>query len=170
MPVRGKGTVMKTARKVVLWVAAALGIVLLAIQFVPVDRTNPPVQTEVTASAEVKSILKRACYDCHSNQTRWPWYSYIAPMSWLAAKDVKEGREKLNFSTWNTLSAEEQADAIAESWEVVQKGEMPLWFYLPMHPEAQLSSADKQLLQQWAASSPATGSDSGTGGGESDED
>ena len=76
-------------------------VVLVGIQFIPVNRSNPPVEEEIPVLPEVKAILKRACYDCHSNETVWPGYSRVAPVSWLLAWDVGEGREELNFSTWN---------------------------------------------------------------------
>lgn len=156
---------MKGSRRVLIWVGVSLGILLLAIQFVPVDRSNPARQTRVPASPEARAILQRACYDCHSNEVRWPWYSYVAPVSWLVSKDVKQGREALNFSTWNLLSAAEQAEAFNESWEKVQQGEMPLWFYLPLHPSAKLSPADRAILQSWASSGgagSASGADAGS--------
>ena len=77
---------------------ALLILVLIGIQFIPVERTNPPVVLDVDAPPQVKEILKKACYDCHSNDTEWAWYTKIAPMSFLAIKDVDEGREHLNFS------------------------------------------------------------------------
>ena len=155
---------MKGSRGVVVWIVVMFGILFVAIQFVPVDRSNPASQTQVSGSAEAKAVLKRACYDCHSNEVVWPWYSYVAPVSWLVAKDVKEGREKLNFSTWNLLSAEQQSKAFGESWEKVQEGEMPLWFYLPLHPSAKLSTADRTVLQAWASSGgAATGTGASTG-------
>ncbi len=143
---------MRFAVRMAKWSIVALVVALVAIQLVPIDRTNPPVETEVPASVEVRSVLREACYDCHSNETRWPWYTRIAPASWLIAKDVSEGREELNFSTWDGLSAEDQAEAIRESWETVDEGEMPLWFYVPLHPEARLSADDRALLRAWAAS------------------
>lgn len=143
---------MRFAVRIAKWSIVVLVIALVAIQLVPVDRTNPPVGTEVPASAEVRSVLRRACYDCHSNETRWSWYTRIAPASWLIARDVSEGREELNFSTWDRLSAEDRAEAIRKSWETVDEGEMPPWFYLPLHPEARLSADDRALLRAWAAS------------------
>ena len=86
------------------------------------------------------------------SRSSWPWYSRVAPVSFLVAHDVREGREHLNFSTWNRLSTTEQARAIHECWEEVEEGEMPLWFYTPLHPEARLSEEDLQLLEAWAAS------------------
>ncbi len=129
-----------------------LTLAFLGIQLVPVERKNPPVETEVPASEEVRSILRRACYDCHSNETRWPWYSRIAPVSWLVARDVHEGREELNFSTWNRLSTKKQVEALHESWETVEEGEMPPWYYLPPHPDARLSARDRTALRDWSRS------------------
>lgn len=156
---------MKAIRNVWVMIGLVFAALFLAIQFVPVDRTNPALQTQVPASAEARAVLKRACYDCHSNETVWPWYSYIAPVSWLVAKDLQDGRKELNFSTWNTLSAEEQAEGVGESWEKVQSGEMPLWFYLPLHPEAKLSPADRAVLQAWASSAGTTGGAGSKGAG-----
>lgn len=132
-------------------IAVGLAVAVLAIQFVPVDRSNPAVEEEAPASPEARELLRRACDDCHSNRTVWPWYSGIAPISWLIARDVHEGREELNTSTWNRLDASERAEALEESWETIEDGEMPLWFYLPLHPEARLTDADRAVLREWAS-------------------
>jgi hypothetical protein len=129
-----------------------LSLLGIAIQFIPVDRTNPPVQEDIATPPQVKTILKRACYDCHSNETNWPWYSQVAPVSWLLAWDVHEGREELNFSTWNRYSPKKRNKYIKESWEEIEEGEMPPWFYLPLHPEASLSDQDRTVLREWAKS------------------
>ena len=105
-------------------------------------------------SPDIKAILKRACYDCHSHETVWPSYSRVAPVSWLLAWDVKEGREKLNLSTWNRYSQKKRNKMIKEIWEEVEEGEMPPWFYLPLHPEAQLSVQDRAVLRAWAENVP----------------
>jgi hypothetical protein len=99
---------------------------------------------------EVRSILERSCYDCHSNRTRWPWYSRVAPVSWFVARHVAEGREHLNFTEWDRMSPEDQAKAMEEIGETVTEGEMPLASYLLAHPEAALSEQDQTLLRQWA--------------------
>jgi hypothetical protein len=122
---------------------------MIGFQFIPVDRTNPPVQSEIQAPDSVMAILRGACYDCHSNETSWPWYSFVAPMSWLVVSDVHEAREHMNFSTWNDYDEDERIELLEEAWEEVEDGDMPLWFYLPLHPEAKLSDADKKLLQGW---------------------
>ena len=125
-------------------------VLLLAIQFIPVDRTNPPVKAEIDAPANVKAIFKKACYDCHSNETVWPWYSYIAPVSWLIADDVEEGRDHLNFSGWENLSRQDKAKEKDEIWEHIEKDEMPLGKYKFMHPEAKLSQKEKDIIKDWA--------------------
>jgi hypothetical protein len=124
-----------------------LGAIFLAIQLIPVDRSNPPVVVDFEAPVEVKSILKRSCYDCHSNEVDWPWYSYVAPVSWLVAYDVKEGREELNFSEWNQYSGDpEMKEEIVEE---VAEGEMPIPIYLAMHPGAAISESELARLKQW---------------------
>jgi len=125
-------------------------LVFGAVQLVPVDRSNPPVESEVPAPPEVRAILKRACYDCHSNETVWPWYSRVAPASWLLAHDVHEGRDVLNFSTWGRLEPAQQRKAMRETREEIAEGEMPPWLYLPAHPEARLSAEDRAALKEWA--------------------
>jgi mono/diheme cytochrome c family protein len=125
----------------------ALGTALalvVAIQFMPYGRAqaNPPVLAEPAwDSPGTRALFMRACADCHSNETRWPWYTAVAPASWLIARDVTEGREKLNISEWGRggQDADEAADTVRE-------GEMPPWFYLPLHAEAALSSAERQAL------------------------
>lgn len=138
-------------KKKLLYGLAVLGVVFVIIQFVPVEgRANPPVQSDIGAPPEVDSILRRSCYDCHSHETKWPWYNRIAPASWLVAHDVKEGREHLNFSKWDSYSSARKAKLIEEMWEEVEEGEMPLWFYVPLHPEAKISEEDRAILEAWA--------------------
>lgn len=138
--------------RIVFGVIALLVVAFVFIQFVPVDRSNPPVTADIPTPPEVKVILKRACYDCHSNETVWPWYSQIAPFSWLLARDVHEGRAELNFSTWDQYSTKEQVKKMKKSWEEVQEGEMPPWYYLPAHRDAALADADLQALRTWELS------------------
>jgi hypothetical protein len=136
------------------WKKILVGLIVLlaGAQFIPVDRSAPPTETEVPASPEVRAVLKRACYDCHSNQTTWPWYSRIAPASWLIARDVRVGREEMNYTAWNRLSPKKQAKRFKQSWTLVEEGEMPMSIYLPLHPEAKLTDADKALIKEWALS------------------
>jgi hypothetical protein len=126
-------------------------VLLVAIQLIGVDSTNPSIDSDIPTSTEVKSVLRRACYDCHSNETTWPWYSRIAPISWFLAWDVREGRAELNFSTWSQYNTQQQVKKLKESWEQIAEDEMPPWFYLLLHPDAQLSATERVLLRQWAA-------------------
>jgi hypothetical protein len=135
---------------VVRWLLLGVLVAVVAIQLVPVDLSNPPVETEVPAPANVRAVLRRACYDCHSNETVWPWYGEVAPFSWLLAHDVHEGRKELNLSRWNQYSTKQQVKKLKESWEEVAEGEMPPWFYLPVHRDAVLSAQDRVLLRMWA--------------------
>jgi hypothetical protein len=126
------------------WVARiVVGTFALAvlIQLVPYGRehTNPPVTAEPPwPSPEVRALAVRACFDCHSNETRWPWYSHVAPVSWLVQSDTIEGRSEVNFSEWDRPQKE-----AGESAEVVLNGEMPPIIYLPTHPQARLSTTEK---------------------------
>ena len=127
-------------------------LAVIGIQFVPVNRMNPPVTGEIEAPEKVMAILYRSCYDCHSNKTVWPWYSYVAPASWLVADDVHEGRKHMNFSEWNTYNTKRRNHKIKECGELVEEGEMPLWFYLPLHPEAELLPEDIETIVAWSKS------------------
>jgi len=127
-----------------------LGVALLLAQFVPVDRTNPPVEARVDAPPEVVAVLQRACYDCHSNETVWPAYSRIAPLSWLVADHVYEGREAVNYTTWSRYSAEKRAELVEETWDELDEGEMPPPMYLRLNPNARVSNTDRALVRAWA--------------------
>jgi hypothetical protein len=131
-------------------------VVLGLIQLIPLDRHNPPVESDISTSPEVKAVLRRACYDCHSNETVWPWYSRIAPVSWLLARDVQEGREALNFSLWNQYNTKKQMKKLKESWKEVERGSMPPWVYTVLHPNAYLSAQDQALLRQWTGTALGT--------------
>ncbi len=132
-------------------IAVGLGVALLAIQFVPVSRTNPPVRAPVQAPAEVQALLKRACFDCHSHETVWPLQAYVAPVSWLVAHDVEEGREELNFSAWDQVDLRKVAKKLPKE---VGEGEMPPWFYVVAHPSARLTDAERKTLSDWARALP----------------
>src|SRR5581483_3383715 len=114
-------------RKILRWIGIALVVVLVAIQLVPYGRrhTNPPGRVEPAwDSPGTRALAVRACYDCHSNETHWPWYTNVAPISWLVQRDVDEGRRELNFSEWNRAQKEAR-----EAAETVRKHEMPPWYY-----------------------------------------
>jgi hypothetical protein len=99
------------------------------------------VQEPAWDSPETRALAKRACFDCHSNETVWPWYSNIAPVSWLVARDVTEGRDAMNFSDWGQTAQRGQKVA-----RQVQRGAMPPSFYPPMHPTAQLTADERDQL------------------------
>ncbi len=122
---------------------------LVFIQFIPTKRSNPPKSGEILTRQEVKQVLKRACYDCHSNDTKWPSYSYVAPLSWYFIDQVDKGRKKVNFSNWNRLSKEEQDKLLIDIWDEVEDGDMPPPQYLWLHSEAELSAGDKDLIYRW---------------------
>jgi hypothetical protein len=132
-----------------LGLALGVPILLLAVlQLVPYGRnhSNPPDGTLASFdSPGTEQLAKRACYDCHSNRTNWPWYSAIAPVSWRIQRHVDEGREKLNFTAFNAANAD-MADAAGEAGETVTKGEMPPADYQLAHPESRLTAAEKQTL------------------------
>lgn len=132
-------------------IGLALLIILVVIQLIPVTRTNPPVAADIPTSPAVKDILRRACYDCHSNETLYPWYSRIAPVSWMLAQHVSEGRDELNFSAWKQYNTKDQSEKIHESWETVAEGEMPPRYYTVIHRDAFLSPEDHAVLQTWAS-------------------
>jgi hypothetical protein len=147
-----KITSMKKLKTQTKWRIIIAGLILIGLLSVifPVDRTNPPVTGEIKAPEKVMAILRRSCYDCHSNETVWPWYSYVAPMSWLVSDDVKVGRTHMNFSEWSSYNDKQKKHKRKECGELVEEGEMPLWFYLPLHQEADLSSEDIELILKWS--------------------
>lgn len=126
------------------WAAAAIVVILLALQLVPYGRshTNPPGRAEPPwDTAATRALAVHACYDCHSNETVWPWYSHLAPVSWLVQRDVDEGRRKLNFSEWDRPQKEARGSA-----KEVRKGAMPPWYYTPLHPATRLTAAETGAL------------------------
>ncbi len=135
-----------------------LAVILVSIQFMRTDRTNPASsETESLAASsavppEIDSLLRRACADCHSDQTSWPWYSGIAPVSWIVADDVHRGRAELNFSKWATYSLEKQSHLLEEIGEVVEQQAMPPWSYRVLHPEARFSDQETAAILHWAKS------------------
>ncbi|HEY0372150.1 MAG TPA: heme-binding domain-containing protein, partial [Thermoanaerobaculia bacterium] len=134
---------MKKVLKIVL---IALLLVFATAQFVRPDLTNPPVDPshELRAPANVQAILDRSCRDCHSNRTRYPWYAQISPLSWWLKDHITEGRRELNFSEFATYKLRRKGRKLEEICEEVKEGEMPLKSYLPMHPSAKLSDADRR--------------------------
>ncbi|MGA3266888.1 MAG: heme-binding domain-containing protein [Verrucomicrobiota bacterium] len=138
------------------WIFGALVVVFALLQLTNPARTNPPILPghEVWAGnsppPEIAALLHVACYDCHSYETTWPWYSRVAPMSWLIARDVNNGRARVNFSDW----PHDHPDWAVRRWQNVSEEldyrEMPPAKYTWMHPEARLTAAQRQQLIQWA--------------------
>jgi len=131
-------------------------VALVAAQFVPVTGANPPIDpaqavfASMPVPAEITATLNRACQDCHSNQTVWPWYSRIAPVSWLIINDVNEGRRELNFSEWGRYTARRQDRKLKEICEQVERGKMPMPIYTVMHPDAKLTASDRKAICAWS--------------------
>lgn len=144
---------MKRIIKIALIVLAAA---FLIAQFIRPDQTNPPVnaaetlESSMPVPANVGEILKRSCSDCHSNTTVYPWYSQVSPASWFLQDHIREGREEMNFSVWNTYQPKKRAKKLEEICEQVQEGEMPLPSYLWIHRDAALSEGDVKVLCDWA--------------------
>ena len=144
---------MKKALKII---AIVLVVAFIVIQFIRPDFTNPPVnQAETLYSTmevpeNVKTILNRSCSDCHSNETKFPWYSKIQPSAWFLADHIKDGRRELNLSVWNTYEPRRKRKKLAEICEQVQEKEMPLPSYLWIHRDAKMSEADIKTLCDWS--------------------
>jgi len=128
--------------------------IFILIQFIPIERDNPvsDPSSEIELQGEVKMIVQTSCYDCHSNNTTWPWYSYVAPVSWLVTYDVHEAREELNFSMWNTYSQKRMNRKFQEIVEEIEEEEMPLPIYLLTHSKADIDQAQRTVLINWANS------------------
>jgi len=124
-------------------------IVFIGIQFVETERTNPAVTAEIQAPNEITSILRNSCYDCHSNQTEWPLYSRIAPVSWFIINDVDSGREHLNFSDWGKYADALKEKKLKEIWEQINEDRMPPKAYTFLHPGSEIELNEKNTIKKW---------------------
>jgi hypothetical protein len=149
-------------RQVGTWlrrIGIALLVLLVVSQFVPVDRRNPYVDpaksiyAKEKVPAAVKKVFDRSCANCHSNETHWPWYSYVAPVSWLVANDVHQARAKMNLSTWGDFPADKREDRLEEICEQLTNGDMPDPKYLLVHRSARLAPAERDSVCQWTEDS-----------------
>jgi len=137
----------------------ALLAALVVAQFIPVDRSNPqtPESQSIYAREKipppVKAVFGNSCANCHSNQTVWPWYSHVAPVSWMIASDVHEARSKMNLSEWGGYPANKREDRLEEICEQVTNGDMPDFKYLLIHRSARLSKADRDAVCAWTEDS-----------------
>jgi hypothetical protein len=133
-------------------------VILIIVQFIPNDKPEVILTNENDLiynnqlPEELASMLKESCYDCHSNETVYPWYSYVAPVSWLVVKDIREGRNELNFSHWESQSKMDKAKHLDKIIDEVTDENMPMPIYTIMHSKAKLSNDDRQLLAEWAES------------------
>ena len=149
-----------------------VGILFLLMQFVRPDRANPEfdpageLQAVASVPGAVSTLLRTACYDCHSYETVWPWYAHVAPASWFLTRHVNEGRRHLNFSDWGNYPPSRADHKLEEVIEMVEEGEMPLSSYVPLHPEAKLSGDDRAAIVEWARGLRA---EMGVAGGDEDE-
>lgn len=138
--------------RTILLVAAAL---LVVIQFFQIDKTNPPIDTtqdfiqNTNPPAEIATMLKVACYDCHSHTTKYPWYTNIQPFAWWIKGHVNNGNKHLNYSTWATYSAKKKSHKIEEMVEMVEGKEMPMLSYMIGHNEAWIDAGQRKALVDW---------------------
>ena len=136
-------------------ILAILGAILILIQFLPVNlpetsADNPEDLFKTTQVPEnIAHMLKTSCYDCHSNETVYPWYSSFVPVSYLIIRDIREGRKKLNFSEWNKLSKVKKAKALDEISDEISEGEMPMKIYTVIHGGTSLSEKQKEVILEW---------------------
>ena len=146
---------MRLMFKVLKWFGIVIVSLFLVVQFMRPARTNPGVDPSQTIQARVQlpsnvaAILDRSCQDCHSNTTRWPWYSNVAPFSWLLADHVNEGRQQLNLSEWGRLDNRRARNKLEEICDEVKSGAMPMQSYTWIHRSAVLSEQDIKSLCDW---------------------
>jgi hypothetical protein len=138
--------------RVVTTACLLIGALAGAAQLIPVAWSSPPVTGDLVAPPEVTHILRSACYDCHSNETARPWYTAIAPVSWLIHRDVEAGRQRLNFSEWADYLSDPEtaAQKLTEIASVMAQGDMAPWYYRLLHPGARLMPEERALLIRWA--------------------
>lgn len=136
-------------------ISIAIIFILLMIQSIQIDKTIEPVNpatdfiSVTAANTEVAGLLKTACYDCHSNQPTYPWYTNMAPVSWWIKHHINEGSQHLNFSIWGTYSEKRKNHKLEECIEMIEEGEMPMYSYTLMHKEAKLADSQKLQLVQF---------------------
>jgi len=126
-----------------------LVVAALAIQLVPSGVTNPVLKGDITAPPEIEATLQRSCYDCHSNQTRWPWYGHVAPISWEVARDIEYGRRQVNFSEWGEYYPLTRKRKLQWVERALQQEDMPPRSYQFIHPSSRLTPEDRAQLQHW---------------------
>jgi len=142
-------------QKIIRLVLLLLGLAIVVIQFIPVDRSVPDADPNndflvvVKAPESIQTLMTDACYDCHSYQSKYPWYAYVAPVSMWIQEHIKDGRKHLNFSEWANYDDERREHKLEELVEEVGEGHMPLNSYLKVHPEARMSDVQRKELVGW---------------------
>jgi len=140
-------------KKRLIWYVILGGFILM--QAYPMERPYVSIDNPADIIAnedvpdEITNMLKSACYDCHSDETVYPWYANVAPVKWLVYRDTEEGRKDLNFSNWNTMSKDDKADILYDIAEEVTEGDMPMKIYTLTHPDAKLSDEDRKAISEW---------------------
>ena len=135
-------------------VLAIIGILFL-IQFIRIDQTNLKIDEGEDFSSDqsipenIRIIVKRSCYDCHSNETKYPWYANVAPVSWWIKGHINDARKSINFSEWGNYSNEEKARKLMNSVAYIKPDQMPLSSYVSQHPEAKLTIKEKKIVMDW---------------------
>jgi hypothetical protein len=146
---------MTVVQKRALWGIAGIGLVFGGLQFTTPKHANPPVNAEYTIEASmalppgVSAVFARSCNDCHSSETRWPWYSYVAPASWLVVRDVNKGRDDWNVSEWGSYTARRKETRLRAICTQVQEGTMPPPSYTMVHRDARLQPDDAKIICDW---------------------
>ena len=125
-------------------------VLFVVVQFITIKKVdeNVDISLEIKANEQVMSIFKKACYDCHSNEIKYPWYSSIAPFSWVISGHIEEGRKALNFSLWENYTLEQKSEHIKDIYRTVYAA-MPLQSYLWLHDEANLTKEERSLIRDW---------------------
>ena len=136
-------------------IGIALILLVVVIQFVRIDKTNPEVIIEndfihqTNPPEHIKEMIRTSCYDCHSNESKYPWYTNLAPISWWVKQHINEGRDELNFSEWGSYKPKRQKHKLEECYELIEEDEMPLYSYTLVHGDANLSLEQKDELIKW---------------------
>jgi len=149
---------MRKLKRILQFLMVGIVVAIIVIQFVGPARSNPAspasqaVEAHLQLTPQVGTILSRSCGDCHSNNTRWPWYSRVAPVSWFVIDHVNEGREHLNFSEWGRYSTHDREEMLEHLCKEVKSGSMPLSSYTQLHSDAELSAEEVRALCDWANS------------------
>ncbi len=163
-------------KKYLKWTAIALLMILLVLQFFQINKTNPEIKPAEDflvinkTEASTAKLLKDACYDCHSHETKYPWYTNVVPLSWWIKKHIVKGREELNFSTWATYSAKKADHKLEESIEMLEEKKMPLKSYVIAHSEAKLSADQIKQLNDYFQSLRKADTDKGKGKSEEEDE